>query len=309
MSQEWQLFLMALAQLTRVTVPAAALRRPQWRHHSARHWPAVGLLVGAVGSAVLGTAAHLWPGPVAVLAAIATVVWLTRASGEAAFAAVFPAPAGSGVWLLLALRVAALQGLAARDLHAALAALPLAHALGCGAAVLLWHRMPEPPARADAPGLAVAAHADGALPAHAEVPAPGHADALAPVRADPPASVHADPAAGRRAGPSAPACAGATDPADPDVTARGVPVPAARVDALSLMLAAVWCGLAAAVASLFMPPTAWLAALAAAVVLALSLEKPLRRRCGGYREAAGAAVRSLAEVAALLAVLAVLAQG
>lgn len=83
---EARLLAVALQFLTRVPLPAPLARRmgwdPRWLNASARHFPAVGLGVGAVGAGVLVAAAALWPLPLAVgLSMVATLV-LTGAFHE-----------------------------------------------------------------------------------------------------------------------------------------------------------------------------------------------------------------------------------
>ncbi len=163
MWHELRLFLIALQFLTRVPVPAAVGWRPEWLHQSARHFAAVGLVVGGFSAAVLWAAAHLWPAPVAVLLCMAATVWMTGAfhedgladtcdglggavGRERALAIMKDSRLGSygavGLLLVLALKAAALHGLAIRDLGAALAALPLAHAWSRAATVLLLRLLP-----------------------------------------------------------------------------------------------------------------------------------------------------------------------
>ena len=50
---ELRLFCIALQFFTRIPVPAWVGWTPEWMHASARHYPAVGLCIGAVGAAVL----------------------------------------------------------------------------------------------------------------------------------------------------------------------------------------------------------------------------------------------------------------
>ena len=86
MKHELRLFLLALQFLTRVPIPAWVGFRDDWMHASARHYPAVGLVVGAFGAAVLWAAAQLLPRPLAVLLSMAATVWLTGAFHEDGFA-------------------------------------------------------------------------------------------------------------------------------------------------------------------------------------------------------------------------------
>ena len=79
---ELRLMAIALQFFTRVPVPARVGFEPAWLNASARHFPLVGLLVGAVaalalavGSQALGTAIGVW-------LSIAATVWLTGAFHE-----------------------------------------------------------------------------------------------------------------------------------------------------------------------------------------------------------------------------------
>lgn len=158
MRHELRLFLIALQFLTRVHVPAGLGYRDEWLHASARHFPAVGLLVGGFGALVLWASAWAWPLAVAVLLSMAATVWITGAfhedgladtcdglggavSRERALQIMKDSRIGSygaiGLLLVLALKAAALHGLASRDLVLALLALPAAHALSRGVPVVL----------------------------------------------------------------------------------------------------------------------------------------------------------------------------
>ncbi len=163
MLHELRLFFVALQFLTRVPIPQWVGWQPEWLHHSARHFPAVGLCVGAFGSLVLWAAAHGWPALLAVLLSMAATVWLTGAFHEVDLADTCDGLGGSvsreraleimkdsrlgiygtvGLVFVLALKAAALHGLAVRDLTAALALLPLAHAWSRAATVLLLRLLP-----------------------------------------------------------------------------------------------------------------------------------------------------------------------
>lgn len=116
MKGEWLAFLAAWRAQTRGDPLAGG------RHHAA----GAGLVIGGFGALVLWAAAHLWPAPVATILALAAVAALTRARHERVFEHHF----GSvGLVALLGLKAAALYGLVIRDFAAALAVLPLAHAL------------------------------------------------------------------------------------------------------------------------------------------------------------------------------------
>ena len=188
MKHELRLFFIALQFLTRVPVPAWVGFQPAWLHQSARHFPAVGLCVGAVAAAVLWGAAHFWSALIAVLLSMATTVWATGAFHEDGLADTCDGLGGAvsrdkalaimkdsrlgtygavGLVLVLALKAATLHNLAVRDLAGTLALLPLAHAWSRTATVVLLRVLPyggdaehakaKPLAQqVDGPGLGVA---------------------------------------------------------------------------------------------------------------------------------------------------------
>jgi len=86
MREELRLFFTALQFFTRVPVPAWVGWSPAQLNASARYFPTVGLIVGAMGAAVLLGALQLWSAPVAVLLAMAAGVLLTGAFHEDGFA-------------------------------------------------------------------------------------------------------------------------------------------------------------------------------------------------------------------------------
>lgn len=158
MPHELRLFFVALQFLTRVPVPLGATWQPEWLQQCARHFPAVGLLVGAFGSLVLWATSLLWPVPVAVLLSVAATVWFTGAFHEDGLADTCDGLGGAvdreqalrimkdsrlgsygaaGLVLVLLLKVAALVALAQPALWPALVALPLAHAGSRACAVAL----------------------------------------------------------------------------------------------------------------------------------------------------------------------------
>jgi len=158
MLHELRLFLVALQFLTRVPIPAWVGWQPEWLHQSARHFPGVGLCVGAVGSMVLWAGAHWWSALLAVLLSMAATVWLTGAFHEDGLADTCDGLGGSvsreraleimkdsrlgtygtvGLLFVLALKAATLHGLAVRDLVAVLVLMPMAHAWSRTATVLL----------------------------------------------------------------------------------------------------------------------------------------------------------------------------
>lgn len=143
---EWRLFLVALGLLTRLPLVAPETGREEWQRRSVRHNPAVGLVLGSAGALVLWAAAYAWPAPVAVMLGMAAPLWLTGARDEAACiqrGAALDARALVGLVLALAIKLAALHGLATRDLMATLSLMPLAQAWAWAASVAL------PPAPGD----------------------------------------------------------------------------------------------------------------------------------------------------------------
>jgi adenosylcobinamide-GDP ribazoletransferase len=163
MLHELRLFFIALQFLTRVPIPQWVGWQPDWLHHSARHFPGVGLCVGAFGALLLWAGAHWWPAPLAVLLSMAATIWLTGAfhedgladtcdglggnvSREKALAIMKDSRLGTygtlGLVLVLAMKAAALHGLAVRDLLAVLLLLPLAHTWSRTATVLLLRLLP-----------------------------------------------------------------------------------------------------------------------------------------------------------------------
>jgi adenosylcobinamide-GDP ribazoletransferase len=86
MRHELRLFFIALQFFTRVPVPRWVGFEPAWLHDSARHFPAVGLLVGAVAAGVLAGAAWVTSPAVAVVLSMAATVVLTGAFHEDGFA-------------------------------------------------------------------------------------------------------------------------------------------------------------------------------------------------------------------------------
>jgi len=161
--REGRLALVALQFLTRVPVPAWRDWDDAWLNDCVRHFPLVGLFVGGCGALVLWVAVLLWPPAVAAVLAIAATAWITGAFHEDGLADTFDALGGHvprekalailkdpriGSYGALALvvvtlaRVAALAAIAAVDVHAAMLALALAHALGRVAPVLVMARLP-----------------------------------------------------------------------------------------------------------------------------------------------------------------------
>jgi adenosylcobinamide-GDP ribazoletransferase len=242
MWHELCLLLMAVQRLTRLPAPrwlgAPEQWRAEWRRDSLRHDPAVGLLVGACGAAVLWAAAHAWPALLSVLVSMAATLWLTAARNERALATAIDGATGVGVPALgaagaiallvtLALKAAALHGLATRDLDAALVALPLAHTGSRAAVLVLMRSLP------------------GATPA---------------------------------------------------------------IDGLSLGIGLVWAMVMAAAASVFIPWSAIALAALAMTLCGVLAARRLHEGAGGNANTLGAAQQAC-ELAASLALLAVLARG
>ncbi len=150
-----RLFLVALQFLTRLPVRLSRFE-PAWLNDCVRHFPLVGLLVGAAGAAVLVGAAQLWPAWIAAVLALAATVALTGGFHEDGLADTFDALGGVvprdkalaimkdsrigsygalALGLSLLLRAALLAVLATRPLAGACAALLASHAFARMAAV------------------------------------------------------------------------------------------------------------------------------------------------------------------------------
>jgi adenosylcobinamide-GDP ribazoletransferase len=84
---------------------------------------------------------------------------------------------------------------------------------------------------------------------------------------------------------------------------------AQQVDGLGLVVALMWCVLAAAVASVLVAPPVLLAAAGAVVGVTLFMARWLQQRLGGYTGDALGATQQFSELAVYLAVLAMLARG
>ena len=157
---ELRLFFIATQFLTRVPIPRWVGFEPHWLHASARHFPAVGLLVGLWGGAVFW-AAHLLFGPwVAAFLSIAATIWCTGGFHEDGWADTCDALGGAasreraleimkdsrigaygamGLVVMLGLKASAL---AALPPSLALIALVWAHTVSRAAAVSLIHWLP-----------------------------------------------------------------------------------------------------------------------------------------------------------------------
>jgi adenosylcobinamide-GDP ribazoletransferase len=77
MRHELRLFFVALQFLTRVPVPRWVGFEPDWLNQCARHFPAVGLCVGAVAALTLWAASLVFPPAVAVGLSMAATLLLT----------------------------------------------------------------------------------------------------------------------------------------------------------------------------------------------------------------------------------------
>lgn len=157
---ELRLFFIALQFFTRLPVPRWVGYEPEWLHQSARHFPAVGALVGMVAAGVLWAALWLFPMPVAVGLSMAATVLLTGAFHEDGLADTCDALGGvvsreraleimkdsrigsyGAVGLLLVLGLKAVT-LSALPLPWVFAALILAHTASRAAAVALIRWLP-----------------------------------------------------------------------------------------------------------------------------------------------------------------------
>lgn len=80
--REVEYFLGAVRFFTRLPVPAWVGHSAEALNHSARYFPAVGLLVGGLAALVYGLASPLWPPAVAVLLSMAATLYATGAFHE-----------------------------------------------------------------------------------------------------------------------------------------------------------------------------------------------------------------------------------
>lgn len=80
--REAEYFFGALRFFSRLPVPAWVGHSDEALGQSARYLPAVGLVVGGLGAAAYWAAAQLWPGAVAVLLAMAAMLYATGAFHE-----------------------------------------------------------------------------------------------------------------------------------------------------------------------------------------------------------------------------------
>jgi len=157
-----RLFLVALQFLTRLPVRLERFE-PAWLNDCVRHFPLVGMGVGAFGALVLVGSAQLWPAWVAAVLALAATVALTGGfhedgladtvdalggvvSRDRALAIMKDSRIGSygalALGLSLLLRAALLAVLATWPMWAAVAALLASHALARAAAVGVMVSLP-----------------------------------------------------------------------------------------------------------------------------------------------------------------------
>lgn len=161
---ELRLVAIALQFLTRVPVPARVGFEPAWLHASARHFPLVGALVGAVGAAVWWGVGRWWSPPVAAGLALTVTLVLTGGFHEDGLADTFDGLGGSvareralqimkdsrlgsygalALLVVLGLKVALLAGLGTpRPAPVSLAAWVWAHTASRAAAVALLRALP-----------------------------------------------------------------------------------------------------------------------------------------------------------------------
>lgn len=92
---ELRLFFTALQFFTRLPIPAWVGYQPDWLQQSARYFPLVGLLVGALSALVLWMAQWIWPAPIAVGLAIATGLLITGGFHEDGLADTFDGLGGA----------------------------------------------------------------------------------------------------------------------------------------------------------------------------------------------------------------------
>lgn len=157
--QEAKLLCTALQFLTRLPAPQFADFEPGWLDRSAKYFPLVGLLVGAICAAGLLAATQIWSGALAALFAIAVGLLITGAFHEDGLADFFDSLGGStrearlaimkdsrvgtyGVLALIVALSAKVIALASMPLSTAVAALIAAHAGGRFAAVIGVATMP-----------------------------------------------------------------------------------------------------------------------------------------------------------------------
>lgn len=160
LTHELRLFLVALQFLTRIPTPRWVGFEPVWLNRSARHFPVVGLVVGAVAALVLAIGHALFTPVLAALLSIAATACLTGAFHEDGLADTCDALGGDvgreraleimkdsrigsygALALVLAIGIKA-AALAALPLPQAIVATLLAHCASRAAAVSLIRSLP-----------------------------------------------------------------------------------------------------------------------------------------------------------------------
>lgn len=157
-----RLFLVALQFLTRLPVRLKGFE-PAWLNVCVRHFPLVGMLVGAVGALVLMIAGQIWPPWVAAVLALVATIALTGGFHEDGLADTFDALGGVvprdkalaimkdsrigsygalALGLSLMLRAALLAALVLRPTALAVSALLASHAFARAAAVGVMVSLP-----------------------------------------------------------------------------------------------------------------------------------------------------------------------
>ncbi len=79
---EWRYFLLAVGFFTRVPVPSFTNFKVEELNHSAKYFPLIGILVGAVGAGFYLLSARCLPQTLAVLISMASTIYLTGAFHE-----------------------------------------------------------------------------------------------------------------------------------------------------------------------------------------------------------------------------------
>jgi adenosylcobinamide-GDP ribazoletransferase len=163
LTHELRLFFVALQFFTRLQVPRWVGFEPAWLQQCARHFPLVGLLVGAFSALVLWLALWVWPAAVAAGLAMAASIWLTggfhedgwadtcdglggAVSREKALLIMKDSRIGSygalGLVLMLGLKAVTLTALVEFDYLLALTALVWGHCASRAAPVWLIRALP-----------------------------------------------------------------------------------------------------------------------------------------------------------------------
>ena len=83
---ERELFLTALAFLTRIPIPATTPYSPEHMNASARYFPLCGVLIGASGALIYFLAEQIWPTGIAIALSMIATILLTGSFHEDGFA-------------------------------------------------------------------------------------------------------------------------------------------------------------------------------------------------------------------------------